>query len=248
MSGDFWTCDTVWFYVSLGLAMVLIFQVGVWYGRTNSTMPSSKRPVESTNTPNDNSPSPGSTPTAELPSVPEWVNDLRTHPDRKALGDPDALVTVTEYVDFECPFCKRYTQQTFPNILENYIRTGNVYYRVKHFPLPMHKSAVPAGNAAECAARQDRFWAFKFVIMNTDRSLTEGTFADIADHIGISNMEAFQQCVLDGEYENIVNQEKNEGTNQGASATPTVFVGDTKIEGAQPFSKFKQVIEQKLTS
>jgi protein-disulfide isomerase len=243
---DFWSSETGWFYVSLLLAGVLVFQLGQWYGQSNEQSPTTSntdtvQQVEQ-KPQNFNKPAP----TASLAPVPDWVNELQTNANKKALGDPDAPLTVVEYLDIQCPFCQRYTQNTFPKIRKNYIETGKVYYKIKHFPLRIHDKAIPAANAAECAADQDKFWAFKSVIMNSDRSLNQQTFLDVANHIGIDDMTTFKSCVNSMKYRDVVNQEKADGSKKGASATPTVFVGDTKIEGAQPYSNFKKAIESQL--
>jgi len=171
------------------------------------------------------------------------LNELQTHPDKKALGDPDAPVTVTEYLDLECPLCQRYSRNTFPKILENYIQSGKVYYRVRHFPLPMHENAVPAGNAAECAADQGKFWVFKYVVMNMDRDLTDQNLLKVGSHIGIPDMDQYQECVKNASRKSIVQDENQDGRSKGVSATPTVFVGETKIEGAQPYKQYQQAID-----
>jgi protein-disulfide isomerase len=181
-----------------------------------------------------------------LPDRPSWLNEIQTHPDKKALGDLDAPVTITEYLDFECPFCQRYNQNTFPKILKNYIQSGQIYYRVRHFPLPMHENAVPAANAAECAVDQGKFWAFKSVVMNSDRSLSNQMYFDVVQHIDIGDIKKFKNCVRSMNYRDVVNQAKSDGAKKGVSATPTIFIEDTKIEGSKPYQRFNEAINQYL--
>jgi len=76
-------------------------------------------------------------------------------------GDPNAPVTVVEYSDFQCPFCKRFYQQTLPQLEKNYIETGKVKFVYKDFPLDsIHPNARPAHIAAECADEQGKFWEY----------------------------------------------------------------------------------------
>lgn len=75
-----------------------------------------------------------------------------------ALGVKNAKVTIVEFADFECPFCKRYFTDTFPQIKKDYIDTGKVVYYYRHFPLGFHPLARPFANASECANEQNKFW------------------------------------------------------------------------------------------
>lgn len=247
---SFWTGETIWFYVSLVLGAILIFQAGVWYAQHTSTTasPAQTRAQQSDPEPTTTGSTSSNAESASLPEVPEWTRDLPRPSENKTLGDSDAPVTITEYVDIECPFCRRYIRRTFPDVREEYIEPGKVYYQVRHFPLPMHERAVPAGNAAECAADQGDFWPFKHVLMNTDRSLTNETFVDVARHVGVEDLEAFRTCVESMQHEETVRAEHSAAKKQGVSATPTLFVEDEKLEGAQPFEKVRELIEGELSS
>lgn len=76
------------------------------------------------------------------------------------LGSANAKVTVIEFSDLECPFCRRFYQDTFPQIKKDYIDTGKIAFYFRHFPLDFHPMAVPFANAAECANDQEKFWEF----------------------------------------------------------------------------------------
>lgn len=77
-----------------------------------------------------------------------------------ALGDINARVTIVEFSDFECPFCRRYFTDTFPQLKKEYIDTGKVVMYYRHYPLPFHPLAQPFAVASECANEQDKFWEF----------------------------------------------------------------------------------------
>jgi len=110
----------------------------------------------------------------------------------------------------------------------------------------MHENAVPAGNAAECAADQGKFWVFKYVVMNMDRDLTDQNLLKVGSHIGIPDMDQYRDCVKNASRKSIVQDENQAGQSKGVSATPTVFVGDTKIEGAQPYERYKKALDSAL--
>lgn len=78
--------------------------------------------------------------------------------DDPALGDPNAPVTIIEFSDFECPFCRRFWQETLPQIKAEYIDTGKARFVYRDFPLSMHPGAFPAALAANCANQQGKFW------------------------------------------------------------------------------------------
>ncbi len=75
-----------------------------------------------------------------------------------SLGEKNAKVAIVEFADFECPFCRRYFTDTFPQIKKNYIDTGKVIYYYRHFPLDFHPLAKPFAQASECANEQNKFW------------------------------------------------------------------------------------------
>lgn len=77
-----------------------------------------------------------------------------------SLGDKNARVTIVEFSDFECPFCRRYFTGTFPQLKKEYIDTGKVIMYYRHYPLPFHPLAQPFANASECANEQGKFWEY----------------------------------------------------------------------------------------
>lgn len=83
-----------------------------------------------------------------------------------ALGDKNAKVTIVEFADLECPFCKRYFTDTFPQIKKDYIDKGYVVYYYRHFPLDFHPLAKPFATASECANEQGKFWEMHDKIFN----------------------------------------------------------------------------------
>lgn len=246
---SFWNQDDIWFYVTLFLSGILIFQAGMWYGGSSSPMPAGEqRQVKPSPEPTTKKPTNTQTGAdLSLASVGDHFEGIQTHPDKKALGNPDAPVTVTEYLDVECPFCQRFNRNVVPKIIDNYVRSGDVYYRVRHYPLGMHERAIPAGKALECAADQDAFWPFKYVAMHSqNRQLTDDEFQAMAEQAGVPNLDEFSTCVSSMTHESTVREEKQDGSQRGVSATPTIFINDQKLQGAKPYSEVESVIDQEL--
>lgn len=180
--------------------------------------------------------------------LPDWLQEIPLHPEDKGLGNPEAPVTLTEYIDFQCPYCRRHYAQAFPKILEQYIQTGKVYYRIRHFPIPrMHDQAIPTAVASECASDQGKFWAFHHLAFANAKKLSSETLSKIGKLVKVPDYDQFKECLGNRAKREIVRRELNKGRRKGISGTPATFVnGDTMISGARPFSLFRRRIEAAL--
>lgn len=217
-----------WFYAFLGLAAALFFVGGLVTGKLVQPDQLSLSKFLDT-------------------EVPEWLRTTRQHPEDKGLGDPNAPVKIVEYTDLECPFCKRFSDRAFPKIVKNYVKTGKAYYTLRHFPLARaHPNALKAGVAAECAADQGKFWAFRTVALNNRKFLSPELIIEFGRIINLPNQEQFETCVENDKYMNQVQQEYREGRRKDVSGTPTVFIDGTSITGAQPYRKYREAIENAL--
>jgi protein-disulfide isomerase len=193
--------------------------------------------------------------------IPYWATaeGLMPDPDRPGFnmagdeyrGNPDAPVTVVEFSDFQCPFCKRHTEQTQPALDSAFVDTDEVMWVFKHFPLNIHPEAPMAGAASECAADQGMFWEMHHLIFaNTDRwaSDTEAGLTELASELGL-DMDAFSACLVSEEAMARVNSDLNDGA-AFVQGTPTFIVlynGEGRIiPGALPEERFAQVIQQIL--
>jgi protein-disulfide isomerase len=174
------------------------------------------------------------------------------------LGQEDAPVTIYAFEEFQCPFCKKFEEGAFQKISSNYVESGKVRVVWKDYPLPpkMHPWAGKSAVQMECVYRQDEeaFWNVKKRIFDNQRSLTVDNIDDRiqgwAAQEGVSK-SAIQQCAKQDNVRQEINQDMQEG---GRLGTPTLFIGKTgssdftKISGAQPYSVFKNAIENKLNS
>lgn len=161
------------------------------------------------------------------------------------LGNPDARVTMVEFSDFQCSFCARYVQTTFPQLKKEYVDTGKVKIVFKNFPLPIHQNAEMAAEAGECAFEQGKFWEYKEILFNNQANLSVENLKKYAQDFGLDTGK-FNDCLDSKKFEEEVKRDLNEGVNVGVDGTPTFFINGEMLVGAQPFSVFKEVIEEKL--
>lgn len=181
-----------------------------------------------------NQPSPQQSPRASVSADNDPVKGLGSAP-----------VTVIEFSDFECPFCARFVEQTLPQIEEKYIRTGKVKLVFRDFPLPFHRNAQKAHQAAECADEQGRFWEYHDLLFKNYRSLDKESLKKYAKNIGL-NMTEFNECLNSEKMASEVQEDLNHGSQYGVRGTPTFFINGIELVGAQPYSAFEQIIEQEL--
>lgn len=181
--------------------------------------------------------------------------------DDPILGDENAKVTLIDFTDYECPFCKKYFDETFAQIKKDYVDTGKVKYVVRDLPLSFHANAPMQAQAAECAREQggdESYFKYHDEIFKRTTSGGTGLANDqlsvIANDLGL-NGDALQSCLDAGKYKDEVDRDLADAGKVGASGTPTFFVGKstdngvitgTKIVGAQPYSAFQAEIDKQL--
>ena len=165
-------------------------------------------------------------------------------------GDSSAPVWVVEISDFQCPFCRQWHDETYPSLLREYVATGRVRMAYVNYPLQQHVHAFHAAEAAMCAAAQNRFWQMHDALFGSQRRWTEmsdtaaaAMFDSLAASTGAERGE-WQQCMQSGVMKRLINADRNRGTSIGVRSTPTFFVGDEVLQGAQPISAFRAAIER----
>lgn len=169
-------------------------------------------------------------------------------------GNKNAKVTLIEYSDYECPFCKNFNP-TIKELMTIYGDKIRLVYR--HYPLPFHANAQKEAEAAECVAQlggNDLFWKFSDTIY--ERTAGNGTgfalekLGPLAAEVGV-NQQQFQSCLDSGKYEKLIKNTIEEGVAAGVNGTPATFVLDSKgnsqlVVGAQPIDAFKTAIDNAL--
>lgn len=181
--------------------------------------------------------------------------------DDPILGDKNAKVTVIDFSDYECPFCKKYFDETFSQIKKDYIDTGKLKYVYRDLPLSFHQNAHKEAQAAECARGQGGDGTyFKYHDEIFKRTISNGTglaldqLQVIANDIGL-NGSALQSCLDSEKYKAEVDKDLADASAYGATGTPSFFIGKssssdkfkgTILVGAQPFAAFKTIIDEQL--
>jgi protein-disulfide isomerase len=161
-----------------------------------------------------------------------------------SFGPEDALVTIIEFSDFECPFCKSYFEQTHPQLIENY--EGRIRFVYKDLPLTsIHPNAAPASNAALCAFEQDAFWPFHDLLFGGSLELGRASYEEYASQLGL-DMQEFILCLDEERYADVVQADMEYALEIGARSTPTFFINGIGLVGAQPFEVFAQIIDHEL--
>lgn len=189
----------------------------------------------------------------QIGQKPEGPERVAVSPDDDpALGRAEAPVVIVEFSDFQCPYCARFAQQTFPQLKREYIDTGKVRLVFRDFPLSFHQNAALAAEAAQCAHEQGRFWEYHDRLFagqgEWSGSANAGqVFAGYAEGLGLDGAR-FRECLSSKRYAAEVQKDFNDGKGYGVTGTPTFFINGVKLVGAQPFSAFQQAIEAELKS
>lgn len=189
----------------------------------------------------------------------------RPNVERNRTGDPNAPVKLVEFSDFQCPFCRRFWEQTEPLIIENYVRSGKVLFTYRSagnwVSNNLRQGGVESENAAMaayCAADQNRFWEYHDALFANFLGEDVGSFTPrrlqaIAESVGL-DVGTFNSCLSSGKYRAQVQQDFEDARAAGITGTPYFVItytvnGQEKtltVEGAQPFSVFQQQLDQAL--
>jgi protein-disulfide isomerase len=162
-------------------------------------------------------------------------------------GNDKAPVTLIEFSDFRCSFCRKFWKDTLPSLEKKYVQTGKVKFVYRHFAI-LGRLSTAAAQAEECAGEQRKFLEYHdklFASAGSPLAFTAGKLKGLAKDLGL-NGQSFDQCLDSGKYLNKVEQETGIGTFLGASGTPAFFLNGKLLAGAQPFHVFEAVIEEEL--
>ncbi len=175
----------------------------------------------------------------EEPKLPSINGDKAT----PSMGAKEAAITITEFSDFQCPYCKK-AQNTIKQVLQNY--GNNVRIVFKHLPLEIHPQAFSAAQAAFCAGEQNRFWQYHDALFASE-NLSPETLTKIAIKLGLSTPN-FKTCMESETSRTAVLNDTQEARQLGINGTPTFIINGKFVRGALGFEEFKGIIEQELKS
>lgn len=234
------------------LLIISAFFIGVLFTKVQS--------LEKDNSSNTAAAAPAQDAAPQAPQQPTGPVDVSLDDD-PVLGDKNAPVTLVEFVDYECPFCKAFVDDTYPQIKSEYIDTGKVKLVMRDLPLSFHQNAHAESQAAECAREQggdEKYFEYHDEIFKRTTSNGTGLALDqlsvIANDIGL-NGSTLQSCLDSEKYKDEVDKDLADAGTYGATGTPSFFIGKsdnsgtikgTILVGAQPFAAFKTIIDEQL--
>jgi protein-disulfide isomerase len=163
-----------------------------------------------------------------------------------AVGDPK--VTVIEYTDFQCSYCRRFELETFPTIKRDYIDTGKVRWVFRHFPLTqIHANAEAAAEASECAADQGKFWEYVDLAFQNQSALSNNDLKAYASQLGLDTA-AFDACLDGGSKAAHVQSDLAGGTAIPIPGTPTFFINGEMVIGFKFPDDFADLLDAALAA
>ncbi len=168
------------------------------------------------------------------------------------LGSDSAPIEVTEYSDFECPFCAEFAAVQMPVVREQLIATGRVRWRYRDFPLPSHQYSRYAALATQCAGEQGKFWEmhdqlfFHHQWAQTGKN-PAGLFRDFARAAGV-DLDRYNACMDSQRYAARVEASRQEGETLGVNGTPTFFVNGRRFQGHATSDAFKALVDSLTTT
>ncbi|MDO8581949.1 MAG: thioredoxin domain-containing protein [bacterium] len=235
------------FGLVVGLAVVsfigfLVLLFGNFRGGKESATVVNNQPIAQVQNPTPNDAQDAEPPVGNFRPVDVAKDHIR--------GDKNAAVTIIEYSDTECPFCKRF-HVTMQDVMNTY--GGKIRWVYRHFPLvQLHSKAPKEAEATECAYDQggdDAFWKYVdriYAITPSNDGLDLAELPKIATSIGL-NKQKFETCLSSGKFTSKVQEDENDGITAGARGTPysVIIAGDQKIpvSGALPTSELKQMLD-----
>jgi protein-disulfide isomerase len=166
------------------------------------------------------------------------------------MGNPNAPITIVEWGDYQCTFCYKFHQSSKDILIEEYVKTGRINFVFRDFPLNGSDSVL-AAQASYCADDQGKYWEYHDEIYKNwagERTgwVTRQSLDQFANTVGLDLIQ-FSKCLDDKKYQQRVLENEKFGVKIGIKATPSFLIFNnekiTKVEGNQPFSVFRQVID-----
>ena len=175
-------------------------------------------------------------------------------------GENDAVVTLVEFSDYQCPYCRRHATTVLPELIESYVDTGKVRFVMREFPIAnLHARAEAASIAALCAGDQGDYWGMHDALFNDQKANSNENFQEAAAGLGL-DVSNFADCLGSDKHKAQIVADQLEGQKLGISGTPSFVLGLTDpddpskvhltnfIRGAQPLPTFAAAIDELLES
>lgn len=157
-------------------------------------------------------------------------------------GPEDAEITIVDYSEFQCPFCAR-SRGALDALEKRY--EGNIRFVYKHYPLPFHDEAVPAGRAAYAAHQQGKFWEYHDILFDNQKKLGDAFYVEAAKDLGL-DIDQFNTDRNSDKAKEVVEKDAADGAEVGVRGTPFFLINGVPLSGAQPVANFERIIERLL--
>lgn len=187
-------------------------------------------------------------------ALPDTSKDARiARADRGRIRGRSGTVWVVVISDYQCPFCKKWHEETAPLIERDYVRTGKVQIAYMNYPIAsIHPNAMPAHEVAMCAAEQDRFWPVSDALFRTqgdwkNRRDVAAFFDSLTRTIPLDRAR-YERCLRSGEMRPIIEADIERSSRIGVGSTPSFLIGGRPLIGAQPYEAFKRAIDAALAA
>lgn len=187
-----------------------------------------------------------------LPTQPNFNEDGKL----PSLGDATAQLAIIEFSDYQCPYCKRFIDQTFTKLKSNYIDTGKVQYLTRDFPLNFHPKAKGAAIAANCSQQQNAYWPMRDSLFKNMKQLDDELYQQTASNLSL-DMTKFDACLSDEKVANKIQQDVAYGSSLGIRGTPSFVIGLVEngellspklVVGAQSYQTFALLLDELLAN
>ena len=160
-----------------------------------------------------------------------------------SLGPADAKIVVVEFSDFQCPYCRKFHDETYQALLDAY--PGQIRFVYRNLPLiSIHPNAMPSAVASLCADDQNAYWEFHEKLFSSE-TLDEATYIKYATDLNL-DVDTFTACLSSGSHDAEIQADMDFSLDLGVQSTPTFFVNGLALIGAQPLSSFQQLIDKEL--
>ena len=170
----------------------------------------------------------------------------------RVAGNPTASIWLVEVSDFQCPWCKKFHDETFGTIKKEYVDSGKLRLAYLNLPLSMHANAMPAAIAAMCASAQGKFWEMHDKLFDTqaiwEKIANPRAYLDsLAAAVGVKPA-AQKSCSDSAATKALIQADMERARASGVQSTPTFFIGGTKLEGAYPVADFRKAIDAAIAA
>lgn len=225
------------FFFVIAVAGALFFYQPWQSNESSSSQNTTQNQTSENETPVEN-------PSTENSSTESTV-DITTIP--ASLGNADAPVLIEEYSDFQCSICRRYVTTLKDDVNAAFVDTGMVQVKFHHY-IKYGEESILAGQAAECANEQGKFWEYHRTLYDNQKGINRGSFTNeslmmFAEQLELDTV-AFETCLTSGKYREKVENDTETGKKRGVTTTPTFVVNGKVVGNLTSVDLFREVIEK----